>query len=473
MAKINYNDIKVAAARTALFNNIKDVIEEVHIHDVLKLTSGENLPTHKMIDGNYPVFGGGGTTNLTHNIFNVNFETLAIGRVGARCGCVFKVPEKSWVTDNALYALTFDKRFKLEFLIHYLSYVDLNQYANRAAQPVISLKRISSIKFPLIDEERQNAFIEIIKDVENGKTYFGEEYSELNNALKSVDSINQLQTELTLQLTQLENLNQAILQEAVQGKLVKQDKKDEPASELLKRIKAEKATLIKSKKLKAGKSTEQSVSLISDYIIPKSWVWCKTDEVFFVTKLAGFEYTEHIKLEPSGEIPVLRAQNIRPLNIDKSNILYIDRKTSLLLDRCSLTKKCLLVTFIGAGIGDVATFIENERWHLAPNVAKMEPFEGCEDLIDVTFINYFLMSNIGQKELFKHIKATAQPSLSMGTIRDIDIPLPPLSEQKRIVAEIEKQLSKTKQLKEHIIANQQATEQLLKALLHQAFEVEG
>jgi restriction endonuclease S subunit len=49
------------------------------------------------------------------------------------------------------------------------------------------------------------------------------------------------------------------------------------------------------------------------------------------------------------------------------------------------------------------------------------------------------------------------------------IPLPPLSEQKRIVVEIEKKLTKTKQLKEHIIANQHATEQLLKALLHQAF----
>jgi type I restriction enzyme S subunit len=92
-------------------------------------------------------------------------------------------------------------------------------------------------------------------------------------------------------------------------------------------------------------------------------------------------------------------------------------------------------------------------------------------MIDVSYVNYFLMSKIGQRELFKHIKATAQPSLSMGTIRDIDVPLPPLSEQKRIVAEIEKQFAKTKQLKEHIIANQQATEQLLKALLHQAFEV--
>lgn len=274
------------------------------------------------------------------------------------------------------------------------------------------------------------------------------------------------------QLTQLDNLNQAILQEAVQGKLVKQDTKDEPASELLKCIKAEKEALIKAKKLKSGKSTDQSVSYIDEYQIPKSWIWCKTDDIFFVTKLAGFEYTEHIKLKETGEIPVIRAQNVRPLEIDKTNLLYIDREVSQLLDRCSLTKKCLLVTFIGAGIGDVATFKENERWHLAPNVAKMEPFEGCEELIDVTYVNYFLMSKIGQRELFKHIKATAQPSLSMGTIRDIDIPLPPLSEQKRIVAEIEKQFALTKQLKEHIIANQQATEQLLKALLHQAFEVE-
>ncbi|MCO5287772.1 MAG: restriction endonuclease subunit S [Chitinophagaceae bacterium] len=273
------------------------------------------------------------------------------------------------------------------------------------------------------------------------------------------------------QLTLLENLNQAILQEAVQGKLVKQDPNDEPASELLKRIKAVKVSLIKAKELKQGKSTDQSISYTDEYEIPSSWNWCKTDDIFFVTKLAGFEYTEHIKLKKFGEIPVVRAQNVRPLEIDKTNLLYIDREVSQLLDRCSLTKKCLLVTFIGAGIGDVATFNETNRWHLAPNVAKMEPFNGCENMIDITYVNYFLMSKIGQREIFKHIKATAQPSLSMGTIRDIDIPLPPLSEQKRIVAEIEKQFALTQQLKEKVLANQQATEQLLKALLHQAFEV--
>jgi type I restriction enzyme S subunit len=61
------------------------------------------------------------------------------------------------------------------------------------------------------------------------------------------------------------------------------------------------------------------------------------------------------------------------------------------------------------------------------------------------------------------------PSITNDQFEKSLFPLPPESEQKRIVTEIEKQLAKTKLLKEHIIANQQATEQLLKALLHQAF----
>jgi type I restriction enzyme S subunit len=76
-------------------------------------------------------------------------------------------------------------------------------------------------------------------------------------------------------------------------------------------------------------------------------------------------------------------------------------------------------------------------------------------------VNYYQIRDItGQ---------TKRRGLNMKLVSQLPIPLPPLSEQKRIVEEIEKQFAKTKQLKEHIIANQQATEQLLKALLHQAF----
>jgi type I restriction enzyme S subunit len=270
-------------------------------------------------------------------------------------------------------------------------------------------------------------------------------------------------------------LRQAFLREAMQGKLCHAElvsASEETGHELLAKINAEKTNLIKAKKLKAGLASSQTISLVNDIKIPSHWVWCKADEIFFITKLAGFEYSKHIKLSEHGEIPVIRAQNVRALNIDKKNLLYIDRQTSELLERCALTKKSLLVTFIGAGIGDVATFEEKERWHLAPNVAKMEPFIGCENLLSVKFINYFMMSDLGQKEIFKHVKATAQPSLSMGTIRDIDIPLPPLYEQEQIVAKLEELMAFCDGLEQSIKESQGYNEQLLQQVLREALSGE-
>src|SRR5690606_587577 len=108
--------------------------------------------------------------------------------------------------------------------------------------------------------------------------------------------------------------------------------------------------------------------------------------------------------------------------------------------------------------------------NLTENAAK---FVFNNELISRSWLRNILSSKHSQLQfLDKTKKVTAQLKLALTRIATTIIPLPPLSEQKRIVAEIEKQFAKTKQLKEHILANQQATEQLLKALLHQAFEVE-
>lgn len=465
MIKTIYNEIKVAAARTALFNNIKDVVEKINIHDVLKLSSGENLPTHKMIDGNYPVFGGGGETGLTHNIFNVDFETLAIGRVGARCGCVFKVPKQSWVTDNALYALSFDKRFLLDFLIHYLNYVDLNQYANRAAQPVISLKRISSISFPLIDEAKQKAFIEIIEQVGNGETNFGNEYSELNNALKSVDRINELQDELSHQLTLLSNLNQAILQEAVQGKLVPQDPNDEPASELLKRIKAALRQAQGSKKIKELPPIQPEEI---PFEIPENWVWCRLGEICEFISGNNFESTDFfkghgvkcIKITNVGVNEIIETDDVLPLEFSEKYKSYLVFEGDLVL---ALTRP-----YISNGLKISICPESYNKSLLNQRVAVIRIFNGISSL----YVYKFLSSNIVLKKYKSMFEGQGQqPNLKKEDVTKLLIPLPPLSEQKRIVAAIEKQFALTQQLKEKVLANQQSTEQLLKALLHQAFEV--
>jgi type I restriction enzyme S subunit len=235
----------------------------------------------------------------------------------------------------------------------------------------------------------------------------------------------------------VQKLRKLILQLAVQGKLVPQDLNDESAAVLLEKIRAEKERLIKEKKLK--KTKENGEILKDEYIahIPKNWILSKIVDLGFVTKLAGFEYTKYIKLEDCGEVPVIRAQNVRMNYIDECKLKFIDMDASNLLDRCALTKKAILITFIGAGIGDVAIFDKNERWHLAPNVAKIEPFNNYEEKIDIKYLLYYLMSNTGRHEIFKFRKATAQPSLSMGTIRQAIVALPPLEEQRRIATKVD------------------------------------
>ena len=262
-------------------------------------------------------------------------------------------------------------------------------------------------------------------------------------------------------------LRKAILQLAVMGRLVPQNPNDPPASELLKEVEAEKKRLLKSKQLKIGQKTKDTKFICHDINIPKTWEWVKGIDILFITKLAGFEYTKYVNLLDEGEIPVIRAQNVRQLSIDTTNLKFIDLKTSELLERCALTKSALLVTFIGAGIGDVALFDKNERWHLAPNVAKMEPFLGCENKLNLRYLNYFLLSPLGRREIFKHLKSTAQPSISMGTIRDIDYPLPSLPEQHRIVTRIEQLMALCDTVEHHIDAATGKQTELLSAVMAQ------
>ncbi|WP_449436531.1 hypothetical protein [Pedobacter steynii] len=103
----------------------------------------------------------------------------------------------------------------------------------------------------------------------------------LNNKVYSITD------ELQNQLSIVKQLRQSFLSEAMQGKLCQSEpvEDQETGKQLLTRIKAEKAKLIKDKKLKKGKPTEQSLSLIDDIELPPNWSWCKADDVFLSLSL--------------------------------------------------------------------------------------------------------------------------------------------------------------------------------------------
>lgn len=170
--------------------------------------------------------------------------------------------------------------------------------------------------------------------------------------------------------------------------------------------------------------------------IPVKWKVASIGRFCFVTKLAGFEFTNDMmsNIQDSGDIPIVRAQNIKMGKFINNISEFIPYRISQKLDRCALNRKCLIITFIGAGIGEVAIFNEPKRYHLAPNVAKIVINVGMEHFVTEEYLLYFLMSFAGQEEINKIKKATAQPSLSMGTIRSIKIVLPDsIEEQSEIV----------------------------------------
>jgi len=262
------------------------------------------------------------------------------------------------------------------------------------------------------------------------------------------------------QLTQLENLNQAILQEAVQGKLVTQDSNDEPASVLLKRIKTEKS--------KSGKKEKPLPPIKPEEIpfaIPESWVWCRLGEM--CSKIGSGSTPKGSNYSKKG-FPFFRSQNIHNNGMVYDDIKFVSDEVQKQMNGTAVYPNDILLNITGGSLGR-CSLVPNEfiEGNVSQHVCIIRPLE-----VDTNYFHKLVQSPYFQKFIFSSTTGAGREGLPKYNLERFPIPLPPLSEQKRIVAEISTQLEKTKKLKQHIIANQQATEQLLKALLHGAFEVD-
>ena len=141
-----------------------------------------------------------------------------------------------------------------------------------------------------------------------------------------------------------QQLKNAILQEAIEGRLVPQDPNDEPASILLERIRKEKERLFSQGVLKKKELLgREIVESDTPFSLPKGWVWTKIDNVAFVTKLAGFEYSEYIAdnlVSKDSGIPLFKGKNVQNGKIIYEFEAYIPLSLSNELKRSQINKKC-------------------------------------------------------------------------------------------------------------------------------------
>ncbi len=262
-------------------------------------------------------------------------------------------------------------------------------------------------------------------------------YDVLYNQLLSVES--ELQPQL----------KKSILQYAIQGKLVAQNPKDEPASELLKRINEEKEQLIKDGKIKREKNTSiifkgednkyfekkgNEVVCIDDEIpfeIPDSWEWVRMGDVGnwgagSTPNRANHEYYNN------GEILWLKTGELN------DDIVYdtIEKITQKALNECSLRLNRVgdvLIAMYGATIGKIA--IVGKELTTNQACCGCSPYSGLYN----RYLFYYLMAN--KSTFIKQGEGGAQPNISRDKLVKFLIPLPPLQEQKRIVKALDNVLA--------------------------------
>ena len=160
-------------------------------------------------------------------------------------------------------------------------------------------------------------------------------------------------------------------------------------------------------------------------------VWMTLGDVCGVTKLAGFEFTEHVRYVDEGEIIALRALNIKKGLLDLTNVRFIDGSNFTKLSRSKLYINDLLFTYVGT-VGEVALVDANDRYYLAPNVARIR---FATERVSPEFMrHYFQCSEFIVNQIGKYMESSSMKNLSMENIRKFLIPIPPLAEQERIVA---------------------------------------
>ena len=233
-----------------------------------------------------------------------------------------------------------------------------------------------------------------------------------------------------------QDLKNSILQLAIQGKLVEQRAEEGTAEELYQQIQEEKQRLVKEGKIKKEKPLPEISEDEIPFDIPESWKWVRLGTLASTVTKGTTPRGGNVAYLENG-IGFLRAENVAGLDVlDKSNLKYIDENTNNgYLKRSIIEENDLLITIAGT-LGRTG-IVRKEDLPLNANQAVSIIRLINVQILNLKYLIYAINAPQVQKVLNGQKKVTAIPNLTLEIISACVIPLPPLEEQKRIVAKIE------------------------------------
>ena len=267
---------------------------------------------------------------------------------------------------------------------------------------------------------------------------------EIEKIFAQIDLLEQNKTDLQ---TAIKQAKSKILNLAIHGKLVPQDPNDEPVSVLLEKIRAEKEAKIAKGELKKDKKdsfiflgddkrhyekfADGSIKDIEDEIpfdIPDGWSWCRLGEICHFQN--GYAFQSN-KFSKDGKTIIIRISDIKDGYINLNNCV-LSQETEI--DKSYIVNNGdLLIAMSGATTGKNGVYNSNRIAYLNQRVGNIK-IRDMQTMIP-SYRNYYIQAM--QEEILKQAYGGAQPNISSTKLSDMFLPLPPLSEQQRIVSKIE------------------------------------
>ena len=395
----------------------------IRLASILSLSSGKSIKVRQLTDeGEYPVYGGNGI-NGTYFDYNVEANTIIIGRVGYYCGSVYKTTSKAWVTDNALIATVKELGiFEVDFLVEILKYLNLGKTSVSTAQPVVSGKGILPLIIPVPPKNEQ--------------------FNILQSYNQIILTLNILEKDKEEALSLIATTKSKILDLAIRGQLVPQNPNDEPASVLLESIRVEKKELIKQGKIKRDKkesiifkgednSYYQQTGMLVENLdnwelenIPDNWELCCLGELCDYGNCTNVD-TKNI----SDEAWILDLEDIEK---DSGRVLQKIRK----FERESFSTKHLfhkdqvLYSKLRPYLNKVV--IADEDGFCTSEILPLD----FSDVVEPQYALLYLMSPTFLKYANRCSYGVKMPRLGTADGKKAVFPLPPIEEQKRIIQQV-------------------------------------
>jgi type I restriction enzyme, S subunit len=416
------------------------------------------LQSSKCTPGKYP-FITAAEEWKTHQTFTHDCEALIFAMAASgSLGRTHYVNGK-FISSDLCFILTPKKGLRLDLTFYYRLFNFLRtdivkKTATGTSKLAINQTNFGAYKLPYFDYEHQLSFRGKIETI----TGINEEFSE------GID----------YQLSLLTRFRQAVLQEAIEGKLTAEWRRQNPelisgdnhASNLLEKIRVEKDRLIREGKIRKEKASPPITDDEKPFHLPDGWVWCRLGEI--VQSMTNGLYKPEVFYKETGVV-CLRMYNIQEGKISFHNLKRMilteeEIKTYSLLEGDLLLNRVNSVELLGK-----AAYINKYDEPLVYESKNIRVRFVNKEIIP-KYVNVVFLTKIIRHQILKNYKkVTGQASINQDQLSCFQIPFLPFAEQQAVVERVDKLMAMVDELEKQVTERKEESELMMQSVLREAF----